>query len=170
MYLILHIGGNVSFAEDGYSVSESNGSIRICVSLDGTLARNLEVNISASPNTATAGEDFTFTDRTLQFTSSTSTVCSDLFLIADQRIETTESLSVNVQSTDEAAKILTPVVNVEIRDASELAVQFEQDSYEIFENETVVICIMSEVIIDRRIEFFLILNDTSKLRSHYTNS
>ena len=131
------------FESTSYNVSESDGSVEVCVVRDqqATLDRPVSVSINTVAGSATLNEDFTDTNAELTFSSEVTRECATIAIETDDIVESTEMFTVNLMSADKAANVATPTTSVEIEDDSTLRVMFEMSTHQVTEGESETVCV-----------------------------
>jgi len=106
----------IGFENPSYIVSESAGSLMVCATLTGQLARDVVVTFFTTDGSATAPDDYTTlppTDRT--FSNGMNRMCVDITIQPDSVNEVTaETFYVNLTSTDDAVMLGPDVTTVTI--------------------------------------------------------
>ena len=135
---------DVMFEDTIYSVSESEGSVEVCVERDEQviLDRPVSVSINTMAVSATLNDDFISTNAMLTFTSAGSNrQCTDIVIEMDSVVESQEVFAVNLVGVDEAARVVTPTVDVVIEDASTLRAMFQSSTPQVTEGGSVDVCV-----------------------------
>jgi hypothetical protein len=130
------------FENSSYSVSESDGSVEVCVVRDeqATLDRPVSVTINTVTGTAVLN-DFTPMSAELTFSLDVTRECVSIVIEEDSIVESAEMFAVNLESGDEAANVVTPTASVEIEDGSALRVMFESSMHQVAEGESEQVCL-----------------------------
>ncbi|XP_064391467.1 uncharacterized protein LOC135339314 isoform X2 [Halichondria panicea] len=140
----------VSLNESSYVLTEGEGVV-ICMELVGVLERDAAVNITTVDSTATV-LDYIDISTTLTFSSGTSSACVQLSTIDDSTYESTEGLSVELESTDSQVTVATPSVLVTIVDNDDVVLSLSAPEFVCEGDGVVQICVTLETDIERDVE------------------
>ena len=142
-------------------MSESSGSVPVCVQALGDLQREVELTITASPLSALPDQDYTFLDDVATFSPGVSQQCFNFTVSEEGLVEGDELVMVSLGQSS-VADIAMPSVMVLIQDSSNVSFTFEMESYNISESETVNICVVLQGMSAREITILISLDGTGE--------
>ena len=129
-----------------YSVNEHDGSIEVCaIVISGTLGKAVNFTMMTVDNSATSSDPHDFTAlsaKLLQFNETVSTICVDISINDDNRVEYPENFTVGISSYDQDVDYMTQNSIVTIIDNDMAWIGFEMAEYRREEGEMVEVCAM----------------------------
>ena len=92
----------VGLLQSALSVTEDEGEVSVCASiLTGQIERDIVLQLTFTPDTASGGVDFTSADQSLTFTEEDGMDCADVKIFNDDFFEETELFIADLSCNEE---------------------------------------------------------------------
>ena len=132
----------VSFNQTSYTVVENSATpIRVCILLNGTLERSVQVNVNFVDINTTA-DDHSNTEIILSFDSQSENLqCFELSINSDDIFENTEVFSIQLSTLEDVINIPNDIAEVIISDSSLITIGFTNETLPASEGDTVRVCV-----------------------------
>ncbi len=162
--LLLFIVVPVSFQTTEYMELESREVIQVCVEVErDRLVRNVSLNLTTEPGSATPNLDFSPLDTTLSFTPLVSEACVNISIANDDVVEEDmEVFIVRLESSDPAVNITMETVTVTIEDTSFVNLTFLVNAYNTFEGAAANVCVRIDGDFNRSINYSIVPDHNGK--------
>ena len=150
----------MQFEEVVYPVSENNGSLEVCVVLNGVTELNIAIAINLGPEGNASTTDFQFSPTTFNFgVTSSPRMCVEVGITQDAVIETEENFFLILSATNNSRIVLgRSIAEVIIEDSTMTIISLSPDTpVEITEGDSTMLCLSNSIELARevRVEFNL---------------
>ena len=150
----------MQFEEVVYPVSENNGSLEVCVVLNGVTELNIAIAINLGPEGNANFTDFQFSPTTFNFgVTSSPRMCVEIGITQDNIIETEENFFLILSATNDSRIVLgDSIAEVIIEDSTTAVFSLSPVTpVEITEGDSTMLCLSNSIELERevRVEFIL---------------
>ena len=146
-HLILYTGISIGMSLQSYTVNESDDEILVCaVVVEGESERTVNFTMWTTDNSATSidSRDFTAISDGFQFNNiNLTTVCVNIIVNDDNRVEYPENFTVGISSKDSDVDYMIQESTVTIIDDDKASIGFEKSVYKEMEGQTFEVCVMA---------------------------
>ena len=142
IFFIIIIGITIGIEFTNYTVNERDSRVQVCVTLNGILERTVYLSLTTADNSATSRDprDFTALSDELQFNQNTSTLCINISISNDNKVEYSENFMVGISGNDSDVDYGTRHSTVTVIDDDKAFIEFEKAENTGKEGETIQVC------------------------------
>ena len=152
----------VGFEMDHYMVREEELQLEVCVTLLGALERSVDLSLFSSDGTAQSPNDYAQLMAMVFEPADEQRKCVNISINDDVRVESSETFTLHLSSTDSAVTIDHSYTTIEIIDNDQVMLSLDQISYTVLEDAgEVLVSILLTGRLERDIEVLLNSTDGS---------